>query len=111
MRQNVLIILVFPFLHFPWVSFSHRTWQQGNALTHHHSRICLYHRGGRAHPLVLFVHGVGIQQHLLLGGTRRHVMRGTGKGHLCGIPFKPILPSVKVGKAKSFPLFPTPLIL
>ncbi|ORC83979.1 uncharacterized protein TM35_000521230 [Trypanosoma theileri] len=68
---------------------------------HHHSGICLYHEGVVNPPCSLFTVRA-IQQHLLFGGTRHHVMRGTGKGDLCGIPFKPISLSVEVGKARVF---------
>ncbi|ORC80949.1 uncharacterized protein TM35_001371000, partial [Trypanosoma theileri] len=74
-------------------------------LTHHHSGICLYHREGLT--LMFFVHGAAC--HRVKGAVAwpHHVTRGTGKGHLCGIPFKPIFASVEVGK-QEFSTIPNP---
>ncbi|ORC81340.1 uncharacterized protein TM35_001201020 [Trypanosoma theileri] len=80
----------------------HTTHGSSGTPYHHRSRICLYH-GGVVNPSLCSLFMVwAIQQHLLFGGTRHQVTRGTGKGHLGGIPFEPILLSVEVGKARVF---------
>ncbi|ORC91506.1 uncharacterized protein TM35_000051020 [Trypanosoma theileri] len=52
--------------------------------------------------LMFFVHGAACHRVKGAVGWPHHVTRETGKGHLRGIPFKPILPSVEVGKPRVF---------
>ncbi|ORC83561.1 uncharacterized protein TM35_000651230 [Trypanosoma theileri] len=102
MGRNVLFELAFLFCISHGFPF-HTTHGGSGTPYHHYSRICLYHEGVVNPSLCSFCSMAwAIQQHLLFGGTRHHVTRGTGKGHLCGIPFKPILLSAEVGKARVF---------